>query len=511
MKIPGAFALLLSTHFVAYGATTAIIPDRHSLLDRHGDRTNNDAGLMSRGTSTSYDGNDNNGFGHIAEWPEYKNAETPADGNERSVDGGGNSYGDNVRPTDADQPVVGRSAESFGSDAGMASGTQDEIGNGNGGVGGPVPRGSSVIMRKIAALDAIVAEQYGRCNGAALLDLDDPLPVKKSTVKITKHNFVHFHGAELRDLKHGRLEYLSVNPAKDTVYVECAFENLRVNGTYTTNLPRNGGRFAVDADAVRSKVSASFRHRGRGPAVSAAVSATVTAEADAANDRDAAAAADAVNESLVAGKYRRVLEKAIAKQVYDSTYKGMVARLKAEMTTPAFAVADDDRLTGFRDFNWTDGDLSARMFNIGPRQSSLTRVQQTIDSVSYTRGRADRNAYELRFDVIVEGLKWTGDLTATLAGQPARALSVEFSVAKPTRIRFAVYKSSADGGGRPECRRVETDVEIDDLRYELPEKFPASVKSAVRSKLPGFVRQSLVACAENAFKREVCNDRTTNN
>lgn len=453
----------------------------YTLPGKNGDQTNNDADLILDIRETQYDNINVKTTGNDVRQETVKSTND------------GNSNEDHTEQQ-TDYNVSVRSVESIGTNGKLATGSQSEIQNGD----YPVTYGLS-FMREIAALDDIVAEQHKRNDN--LLDLEDPLPVKHSVLKVTKRNFVDFNGAQLQNLKNGRLEYLSVCPDRDSVYVECTFKNLRANGTFKTNLSHTKlGGFTVGLDAVRSNVSASFHRQGKGTVVRPATLGTVTADVVAANDdRDAGT----IDDSLTGVKYRDVLAKAVANEVSDSTHRGMVARLKAAMKTPLGG--GGERLTAFLDIDRTDGDLSVRMSDI--RSLQRRRVRQSVVSMSYARAD-EPNAYRLRFDVNVVGLKWTSDLTATFAGRPARARSVDFSVPNGIRIRTAVYKSA---GGRRGCPEIEADVKIDGLRYELPATFPASVKCAVDGELPRFVRQSLSARVINALNRTICHDRSGEN
>lgn len=347
------------------------------------------------------------------------------------------------------------------------------------------------IVRKIAALDNIVAKEH-QYNGN-MLDMDTKLLINKSVVKFDKHHFVSFQNAELQYLKNGTLEYLSINPKKDNVYVECVFDKLSVTGTFKTNLAHTKeGQFTVDIDSARSNISASF-HKGMAsirPATIATTKTDVTVD----NQQDI----DAINES-VDKKYRSILERAISSEVYHSTYKGMVAQLKAEIKSSL----NYEHTTKLYDMNWTEDNLNVRMTNIGGgrfwKNSDLH-----IDSMSYTR--MGENTYKMRSDVILKGLQWTSDLTATINGQRTQAQALDFNMDN-VRIQVVVLKSIDS----QKCRQINSDVRMHGLQNNPNEQLSTSIRSIIEQKLLRFMEHSLDAYIYNLIKQNICNNQINAN
>lgn len=343
------------------------------------------------------------------------------------------------------------------------------------------------IVRKMTALDKIVAQEH-QCNGN-ILDMETQLPIKKSVVKVDKHHFISFQNTELQNLKNGTMEYLSINPEKDNVYVECAFNTLSATGSLKSNLAHTKeGKFTIELSSVRSNISASF-HKGRASIRPATlVMAKMYVNAD--NNKDI----DTIKES-VDKKYQSILERAISSEVYSSTHKGIVAQLKDEMKS----ALNDEHATKLYDMNWTEDNIKVQMSDIG-RGQSWKRSDLKIDSMSYTR--MDKNTYKIRFDVILKGLQWTSDLTATANGERTQAKSLDFSVDN-VQIHVVVLKSI----NNLRCRQIKTNVRIHGLQNNLNEQLPTSIKSIIDRKLPRFMEQSLSAYMKNSIKQNICNNQ----
>lgn len=344
------------------------------------------------------------------------------------------------------------------------------------------------IVRKIATLDKIVAQEH-QCNGN-ILDMEPQLSIKKSVVKVDKHHFISFQNAELQNLKNGTLEYLSINPEKDDVYVECAFNTLSATGFLKSNLAyTKEGQFTIDMNSARSNISASF-HKGRASIRPATiVKAKMHINAD--NKKDI----DTINES-VDKKYQRILERAISSEVYSSTHRGMVAQLKTEIKS----AINNEYVTKLYDMNWTEDKLKVQMSDIG-RGQSWKRSNLKIDSMSYTR--MDKNTYKIRFDVILKGLQWTSDLTAITNGERIQAKSLDFSIDN-VQMHVVVLKSIDN---LQWCRQIKTNVRIHGLQNNLHEQLPTSIKSIIDRKLPRFMEHSLSAYMKNSIKLKICNNQ----
>lgn len=363
---------------------------------------------------------------------------------------------------------------------------------------GPATLGWETV-RKMAAVDAIVAEEHRRNGGGGgggnLLDVESPLLVKKSAVKVSKQNYVSFQAAQVDDMKSGRLEYLSVDVAKDAVYVECAFDRLTANGTFKTNLRHTkAGQFSVDMGRVSSNVTASF-HKGRA-AIGPAAFATIATRVTTADRQDDVAAV----EGSVRETYGGVLARAVSAEVYNSTHKGMVARLKAEANAPF----GDRPHAGPFDVDWTEGDLHVRVSADGGHRSSRKPARRRIESASYTRLPQPEDAYRMRFDVDLKALRWTGDLTGAWRGQRFRAPAADFELDR-VKVRAVVVKSASDGRT---CRKVETDVRTHGFRYALNGQLPSDdVRRTLERELPGFVKRSFENCLRNSVAREMCDGK----
>lgn len=320
--------------------------------------------------------------------------------------------------------------------------------------------------------------------------METQLLIKKSVIKVDKHHFISFQNVELQNLKNGTLEYLSINPEKDNVYVECAFNTLSATGSLKTNLAHTKeGQFTIDMNSAHSKISASF-HKGRA-SIRPATLVTAKMYINADNEQDI----DTINESMDK-KYRSILERAISSEVYSSTYKGMIAQLKAEMKSSL----NNEHVTKLmNDINWTEENLNVQISNIGSGQF-WKRSDLKIDSLSYTR--KDKNTYKMRFDVILKGLQWTSDFTATVNGEHTREKSLDFNMDN-VQIHVVVLKSI----NNQQCQKIKTDVHIHGLQNNSSEQLPISIKSIIERKLPRFMEQSLSEYMNDSIKQNVCNNQ----
>lgn len=350
---------------------------------------------------------------------------------------------------------------------------------------------SRVIVDKFAVLNRIVAQAH-RSNNNNLLEMQNPLLVKNTVVKVTKQNFVNFQNVELQNLENGNLEYLSINPEKNYVYAECTFDKLVANGNFKTNLAHTkSGQFTVEMNYIRSNVSAMVHRRGKAiirPAKLGMASTHVNAE----HLQDTDSISGAVDK-----KYRSVLEQAISNEVHNATHKGMVAQLKTEMNVPLDAFSNGHAIKLY-DMDWTENDLKIQMASVDGL--SWKQADQKIDSMSYTR--ENNGSYKMRVELNLNGLKWTSDLTAEHSGRRAQSQSLGFN-AKNIRVRLVVFKSVEND----ECRKIETDVKVKGLTYNFTQHFPAKMQSAVESKLPQFIQKSLEAHMNNLLKQQVCGNR----
>lgn len=345
------------------------------------------------------------------------------------------------------------------------------------------------IIRKIVDLDKIVVQEFKYNKN--LLDMKYPLLIKDSVVKITKHNFIKFQNAEMHNLEQGNLEYLSLNLVNDSVYVEYVFVKLSTNGTFKTNLSSTkSGSILIDLNDIRSSVSASF-HKGRHNIIPAK-SSTITVNINAVNQENIDTIIKSVNK-----KYRNILEKSISTELYNSTFKGMVNRLKTEMKS-SLNDENNERATKLYDMNWTEDNLNIQIYNIGGQ--SWKQINQKMDSMSYTR--ETNNTYKMRFDIHLKELQWTSDLTIIINGQLDRVQSLNFNI-NDIRTHIVLFKSIDN----QECLKIEIKTHVNGLRYNLYEQLTTSIKSLIDNKLHGFIERSFEAYIKNALKREVCNNR----
>lgn len=355
------------------------------------------------------------------------------------------------------------------------------------------------IVRKVVALDRMVAEELQRAGGRVLLDLESPLPVKKFTVKVTKHNFVSFQDAEVRGMDAGRLEYLSVDPAKDRVYAECVFDRLGATGAFKTNMQHTrAGRFAVDMGRVFSNVTARFHREGRaadnadaaaGTAASTAITLIVTA------DREEV---DVVKES-VDEKYRSVLERTVSTEVRNATHKGLVARMKAEASGPL----GDGHATRLFDVNWT-GDGLVVLTTVAGVQSHTRRSGQDAQVfTSYGRVADGDGTYRVTVKVGLGELRWTADVSGEAEGNEFQLPPVEFSVDD-----FLVHVTVTKYTDGRNCRDVNVLVQAKGFRAAVSaedQRLPAEV----RRRLSDIVERSFAALSKDYVEREVCNGPAT--
>lgn len=349
---------------------------------------------------------------------------------------------------------------------------------------------SQAIVDKFAALNKIVSQRQ-RSN-TNLLEMQNPLPIKSSYVK---QNHIRFLNAELQNMNNGSLEYLSIYPEKNQVYVQCAFDSLVVNGAFKSNAQHakiKGGLFTVNMAYVLSNVSASFHwHKVLKPAKMGMIVTEVITK----NHDDINAVKESVNK-----KYRNTLGQAISSELFNSTHKGMVAQLKTQIVIPLNTI-NHEHTTLLYNMNWTEGDLSMQMSDIGGR--FWKPVNRKIDSMSYARN--EDGTYKMRIDVILNDLHWTSDLTVMFNGQRTQAKFVDFQM-KSIRMRLAAIKSV----DTQECRDLQVKVEVKGFQYSLNEQWSQTMQLIVESKLPRFIQRSLEAYMMSSLRQKVCNNQINN-
>lgn len=318
------------------------------------------------------------------------------------------------------------------------------------------------LLDKIKALDEIVATGQRHGHGD-LLDVEDPLPVKKYAVKVDRQEYVSFRATELRHTGGAVLEYLSVDVAGDRVRVGCTFDGLSGNGTYKTNVAhsKKRGPYTVDMHHVRSNVTAHF-HRGR------RVDGSVRAGSFAVDGPPTTASVDA--------RYQAAVEHSVRSAVYQATHRGLVARIKAELNA---RVATDGSVTLCDPYlnGWT---------GTGGRP---------LDSVSYTR--LGHRTYRMRFDVRLQGpTRWTSHADAA-SGHPGSPPPVDF-VANGVRVRVAVVRSI---GGDRGCREIDVNVHI----AHLVSLIHGQINSVTTRPTDDFQRY-FAASLKDSLRNTVCND-----
>lgn len=369
------------------------------------------------------------------------------------------------------------------------------------------------IVRKIETLVGIVAREHSRCgarsDGCNVLNLADPLRIRNAVHKVTKRNFIAFKEARMRGVANGSLDYLYVG--RDSMTAVSRFRELVTDGTYKTNVPdAHGGRFAVTMNQVRGNVTAlPDRRRGRGSAAGpqSVTAETVTVTAGAGADQPEV---EAVRRSVDA-KYRAVLTRALAAELKASTAKGLVAGLRTEMKIPISpATTVDPLLVVGTDENGLNVRMSVAINNSYARHHR-PGYRGYVDSLRYDR--TSDNAYEMRFDVLVNRFRWTGDLEVTApGGRTDRWRSVEFS-AKDLRFHVTVVMYIPDARQPQACQRIHTVVQTKDVRYELPPGSAAPEMAVSGDSQARFLERALEDQVTDSLTRDLCrgqvDDRTT--
>ncbi|XP_050526871.1 protein dopey homolog PFC0245c-like [Daktulosphaira vitifoliae] len=342
----------------------------------------------------------------------------------------------------------------------------------------------NAVTEKIAALERIVSKY------SEMSDLQEPLYIKNVAVKSTKHNSVNFYNTQLKNLNDGDLMYMFIKPEFDTVFVEYQFDQLRAKGAFKSDLPQsNYGAFTVDLNKVRSNVTAGFtvgQYRFK-PATFEYAESTVVNE----QNRETTAFDSAIKKNLV-----WELQNAVSAEVYNSTHKGIISQLKAEITTPLYSLNNGQQAKLY-DMKWTEDDFTIELKSIGTRY--MDQANQKIELMSFTRKNI--NTYKTRYTIHLDQLQWNGDLIVNANGQRTIAQSIDFSI-KNVKIQVIVTKNE-----HQRCGTYYTKVEIPSVQYRLNENWATTLQSQVEQKLPHFIQHSLEAYMQKSLEQRLCNEQ----
>ncbi|XP_050430991.1 uncharacterized protein LOC126839632 [Adelges cooleyi] len=347
----------------------------------------------------------------------------------------------------------------------------------------------NALADKVFALDKIVHEQRRQeNNNVGAVDLQDPLAVANVAVKSSKKNVVQFYNAQMTNLRTGDLEYMYIKPEADLVYVEYSFDQLRTKGAYKSDLPQtNAGEFTIAMDNVRSNVTASF---GAGKAI-IVPAAYENAESTVLTEQNTETT---LLDGAIKKAFIRQLNQAVSAEVYNSTHKGLLSQLKAEITAPLRSVNAGQKAKLY-DMRWTERDLTIELTDIGTK--FVDQTAQRIGSMAYVRTNA--GTYKTKYTVVLDHLKWTGDLTISENGQRATtARSVQFNI---NNANVEIVLTNTDNRL---CGTIYANAELDNVEYTLNKDLPISLQSRVERDLARFVKHSLEEYMHKSLEQRLC-------
>ncbi|XP_050439136.1 putative uncharacterized protein DDB_G0286901 isoform X2 [Adelges cooleyi] len=360
---------------------------------------------------------------------------------------------------------------------------------------------SNGITKKFAALEKIIAnEQQISNNNIGVQDIQNPVNVRQVVVKMSRQStpqrhFVNFQNGQMTNIDNGHLEYVSINQRNDNVFVQYKFNQLKTVGSYKSDLPEaQNGRFNVQLNNVRTDVSSSF-NAGQGiirPAQFEYADLTINNE----NGQET----QVLNEP-VQQKYLNVLEQTISNAVYESTHKGLLAKLKAEIQSP-ITFNNNGQQGKLYDMAWQENNNNIQMNNIGVQ--NIQNNHKQIDSMSYTR--MDANTYRVRFTTNLNDVQWNGDFSGNLNGNNVQAKSCNFN-ANNILVQVSVVKSI----NNQQCQNVRTNVNVDGLRYSCDGQIQQNIDNIMQQDMPRFIKHSLEAYMKKSVGQEICNNKYNQN
>lgn len=346
------------------------------------------------------------------------------------------------------------------------------------------------IADKIAAVQRIAIEHNIAANAGH--QLKGELNVARSAIRLSKDNFVSFYNTTMKNLDGVDLKYMYLNPGKDTVFAQYHFNEINTSGLFASDVQYAGsGRYTVVMNDVYSNLSTGFDDGRHAAAVRPAKFQSADARLTTADGSVTRAFDPAVQ------KWATVLTDAVSEAVRTSATESVaLQRIKNEMRGPVST--GNGKLF---DLVWRAANVAIEMPDIGFFRNTEGPTG-LLESMTFQR--TSRNAYTVRYDMVLKNMQWTSAVTVSSAGTKTTTPSTTFVVPK-MNIRVSFAMSTAAEARRQSCDNVSVDVDVQGLNFNLDDSVRSDIASTIDTNLQHSIQHSLASSIQMYLSRNVCN------
>ncbi|XP_025192973.1 uncharacterized protein LOC112592999 [Melanaphis sacchari] len=354
---------------------------------------------------------------------------------------------------------------------------------------------AKAMIEKIATIQKIAVEQ----NIADSADfLDAALTINQNYVKFPKHNYVSFFNSTMKNLDSGDLEYMYLNPEKDTVFAQYQFNDIKTVGSFKSNIPHaHSGYYTIVMNNVLSNLSTGFYDDKH-----AVIKAAKFQYADA-NVMTHDGSETQVLSPALEQKFLGVLANAVSNEVKKSANKGALVHIKNEIRKPIEMNMASKYTNKLFDLRWQEDQVSMEMSNIGFKNSEELKraAEHLLNSVSFQRKSQD--SYRMRYDFAINNLEWTSAMNVVSAGKSMTTDPIKFTIEK-VNIKVHIDKSVHNQQQQQSYDKAYTNVEIRGLHYNL-RHVQSELVSNLENELQRFMELSLGSCIQDSLVQELNN------
>ncbi|CAI6362636.1 unnamed protein product [Macrosiphum euphorbiae] len=359
------------------------------------------------------------------------------------------------------------------------------------------PEGLAKIMvEKIAAIQKIAVD-YNIAESAD--SLNAALPISSHSVKFAKHNFVSFMNSTMKNLKDGDLEYMYLNPSRDTVFAQYQFNQVKTVGSFKSNIPHaHSGHYTVIMNNVLSNLSTGFNDNKH-----AVIKAAKFQNADVNIITHDGSETQVLNPAIE-DKYLGVLANTVSNEVMKSANKGALVHIKNEIRKPIVSQMNTARKNTNKlfDLRWQEDQVTMEMANIGFTNSEVLvhSTEHLLNSVSFQRKSQD--SYRLRYDFSIRNMGWTSPMNIVSANVRTSTGPIKFTTDE------IIVKVFIDKSGRDQQQQLYgkayTNVEVRGLHYDL-KNVKSDLVSYFENDLQRFMEHSLGSYLQDSLVQELSN------
>ncbi|XP_060875801.1 uncharacterized protein LOC132949059 [Metopolophium dirhodum] len=359
------------------------------------------------------------------------------------------------------------------------------------------PEGLAKIMvEKIAAIQKIAVDY----NIAETADsLNAALPVNSNSVKFAKHNFVSFTNSTMKNLENGDLEYMYLNPERDTMFAQYQFNEIKTVGSFKSNIPHaHSGHYTVILNNVLSNLSTGF-HDNKHAVIKAAKFQNADVNVITHDGSETQVFTPAMEQ-----KYLGVLANTVSNEVMKSANKGALVQIKNEIRKPIVSQMNTARKNTNKlfDLRWQEDQVTMEMANIGFMNSEVLvhATEHLLNSVSFQRKSQD--SYRMRYDFAIKNMGWTSPLNIVSANMRTTTDPIQFT------IDDIIVKVFIDKSGRDQQQQLYgkayTNVEVRGLHYNL-KNVKSDLVPYFENDLQRFMEHSLGSYLQDSLVQELIN------